>query len=774
MMRNNNGHGPSNYDGYNNRPAMSMNQTIHPVIHNESLDQYDAKKSREQLLAEINELREQVTRLEVALDSVPDSVAITDDTGNTVYMNRTSEEIFGSKVRDSLIGSNLYEALNAKHILHRLNTGETKEWKGNMGIILPQTRPFTISMRAQKKISTTGSFYVNTMRRSNSTEVNIMEICKNMVEHLPMSIAVWHQEDHATFRLTACNKLASEMLYPTILPVGKTLKETLQSPFSHDTTQFFGSVLQSNRGNKLDQFSLDGNTIFSVEVFPLPYQCVGVLFHPPSPDTILPTSSASSSPPFINNLSATPTPPIPTPIISPMQNSDSDQPDVYRSVFEFNPLLNSVWQLVNDRGKMDVLLVATNNTRSRQHRTVANQIKPGISLFQVEPLFADNRFLEAIQHLPIGSMLEYCLGTFMSVNYKPGVFHTRVIKLSEDRIVLCSQSLSSEMVRSLQHKLDQTSCMTHNVEIHDGVFFFTRHLESLGTDNHEQPSYMQQQQQQQQTSGPLPRLGSLFDKQQRQHDIFQIGFYESPIGMAIVNGSGIYIAINDSWCRILGYTTEEVTAQSFVSITHPDDVEKSVALFKQMGAGEIRSFQMPKRFMHKHGHAVWVLLTAITNVIDGERAFFSHIQAVDVLQSILNTVDLKRDDELYKQAFIKSPLPKCIVTHHGLMWNANRTFWIHTGDCGQEVMGKPFFSFFVPEDQEKVSNSIQRMVEGNLISNQLLARIGSRSRGEVRLSLLNLMSIRDVNGIVTHVACTILDTSHIQLTVQRLAKQVEN
>jgi PAS domain S-box-containing protein len=55
---------------------------------------------------------------------------------------------------------------------------------------------------------------------------------------------------------------------------------------------------------------------------------------------------------------------------------------------------------------------------------------------------------------------------------------------------------------------------------------------------------------------------------------------------------------------ILGYTIEELYLQSFVPMTHPEDVDKSVGLLRQMLNGEIHSFQMIKRYLHKHGHLV--------------------------------------------------------------------------------------------------------------------------------------------------------------------------
>ena len=47
----------------------------------------------------------------------------------------------------------------------------------------------------------------------------------------------------------------------------------------------------------------------------------------------------------------------------------------------------------------------------------------------------------------------------------------------------------------------------------------------------------------------------------------------------------------------------------FQSITHPDDVNSDIQNVKKMIEGEIRTYQMEKRYLHKKGHEVWGLLS---------------------------------------------------------------------------------------------------------------------------------------------------------------------
>lgn len=90
----------------------------------------------------------------------------------------------------------------------------------------------------------------------------------------------------------------------------------------------------------------------------------------------------------------------------------------------------------------------------------------------------------------------------------------------------------------------------------------------------------------------------------------KMAFEEAPIGMAIVSLEGRWLRVNRALCTILGYSEAEMLAQTFQDITHPDDLEKSLAHGNQALAGQVSTYQVEKRYIHKLGHTVWVLLNA--------------------------------------------------------------------------------------------------------------------------------------------------------------------
>ena len=90
---------------------------------------------------------------------------------------------------------------------------------------------------------------------------------------------------------------------------------------------------------------------------------------------------------------------------------------------------------------------------------------------------------------------------------------------------------------------------------------------------------------------------------------FRSAFEHAGIGMALVGLDGRWLRVNRALCRITGYAAEELAERTFQEITHPDDVEADLAYAARLLAGEIESYEMEKRYLHKGGHAVSTLLT---------------------------------------------------------------------------------------------------------------------------------------------------------------------
>ncbi len=91
---------------------------------------------------------------------------------------------------------------------------------------------------------------------------------------------------------------------------------------------------------------------------------------------------------------------------------------------------------------------------------------------------------------------------------------------------------------------------------------------------------------------------------------FRGAFDVSAIGMALVAPDGRWLRVNRSLFKIVGYSEDELLGMTFQQITHPADIETDLASLRRLLDGEITSYQMEKRYIHKEGHIVWIRLSA--------------------------------------------------------------------------------------------------------------------------------------------------------------------
>ena len=108
--------------------------------------------------------------------------------------------------------------------------------------------------------------------------------------------------------------------------------------------------------------------------------------------------------------------------------------------------------------------------------------------------------------------------------------------------------------------------------------------------------------------GDITARGRIENALRESEERFSGAFEQAPIGMALVSLEGRWKQVNRAICELVGYTEDELLTKTFQDITHPEDLNTDLENVRQMLAGEIRTYQMEKRYIHARGHFVPVLL----------------------------------------------------------------------------------------------------------------------------------------------------------------------
>lgn len=142
---------------------------------------------------------------------------------------------------------------------------------------------------------------------------------------------------------------------------------------------------------------------------------------------------------------------------------------------------------------------------------------------------------------------------------------------------------------------------------------------------------------------------------QEREEVFRSTFDYAAIGMALVSLTGEWIRVNSSVCEIVGYTEDELLLLTFQDITHPDDLESDLDKVNQLLEGKIQSYYMEKRYFHKLGHVVWVLLSvSLVRDRDGKALYFvSQIQNINDRKLAEEALEDRLREETEFQSLLK-------------------------------------------------------------------------------------------------------------------------
>ena len=131
---------------------------------------------------------------------------------------------------------------------------------------------------------------------------------------------------------------------------------------------------------------------------------------------------------------------------------------------------------------------------------------------------------------------------------------------------------------------------------------------------------------------------------------FRSSFEHAPIGIALVALDGCWLQVNRALCEIVGYPDVELLTKTFQDITHPEDLEADLALVRQVLAGKISEYQMEKRYLHRDGHEVPILLSvSLVRGGDAEPLYFI-AQIQDITERRRAEVELRAAKEAAESA----------------------------------------------------------------------------------------------------------------------------
>ncbi len=186
-------------------------------------------------------------------------------------------------------------------------------------------------------------------------------------------------------------------------------------------------------------------------------------------------------------------------------------------------------------------------------------------------------------------------------------------------------------------------------------------------------------------------------------------------GMVEADADGQLLRVNDAFCRMLGYSRDELLSLTAPALVIPEDREQVLNQYEQVRSGHRMAYEAERRYCRKDGTVIWawVNLTVVSED-DGRRA---RVSAVIIDLTERKRAEAERDALLARLQLQIDRMPLAYLLSgpdlRYTRWNpaAERMF----GFTEAEVMGRHPFEVIVPSASRPLVQSVfERLRAGDM------------------------------------------------------------
>ncbi len=281
---------------------------------------------------------------------------------------------------------------------------------------------------------------------------------------------------------------------------------------------------------------------------------------------------------------------------------------------------------------------------------------------------------------------------------------------------------------------------------------------------------------------PIRSSGSVIDindlkraeeKLRESEERFRGTFENAAVGIAHMDSQNRCLCANEKLSEILGFPSSELVGKTLQEVVHPDDLEPNLALFDLLVRGELPSFSIEKRFIHRDGSIVWTQVTAsLQRDAAGQPA-----NCIAIVQDIS---ERKRLEGELRQAHARlelavrgSNITICEMNMpDGVLENSRWEFVSLDEQASYDRSELPTdfatgMAFVHPDDRERVERAMRAYLSGQTREYEVESR-GRHKDGSYRWLLTRGVAVRDAEGRAIRLMSGTIDITAIKRAEEAL------
>ncbi len=231
---------------------------------------------------------------------------------------------------------------------------------------------------------------------------------------------------------------------------------------------------------------------------------------------------------------------------------------------------------------------------------------------------------------------------------------------------------------------------------------------------------------------------------------FRVIFENAAIGICQTDILGNFISVNSKFAEITGYFKSDLIGKSVADITHPEDRDSNLHIFRDLTSGDVRTLSYEKRYIHRSGATVWVNVSVASIKTNGSKPQYFIATIEDITARKKAEYSLKKERDFSSAILDTSGALIVVIDKDGRVASFNRKCEEVTGFTFNEIRNEALWDhLLISEELEQVKKIFCDLKNGNFPNSY--ENHWRTKKGELRYISWNNTCIVNNHGEVSYI-----------------------